>query len=293
MRLPLILAVVLADRGAHALLPRPAPPRLKPGDEIVPLWTSLDGRQRMMAQGAYPGVDYIVENVVVSAQEEVEVSMRPSYRLIPKLERTWPVKVTLSDLDLVVSSRVHLVLVSAGAFATAVTPLLAALVVRTLASLYVIPTLSMEPTFVPRDVLPFEKLCLAARAPAALRSEPRPGEVVLFKSPPALTALVRDVGGEALPEDALFVKRVVCVADSVGNVIAGDTVIGGSDTARAVPERCRGLTPQNLWVEGDNPSRSTDSRAWGALPRELVVGRPVARIWPLGRVGMVRSTPAR
>ena len=36
----------------------------------------------------------------------------------------------------------------------------------------------------------------------------------------------------------------------------------------------------SLWVEGDNPFGSTDSRDLGALPAEAVEGRVLARLWP-------------
>ena len=35
-----------------------------------------------------------------------------------------------------------------------------------------------------------------------------------------------------------------------------------------------------VWVEGDNPFGSTDSRELGALPEASVVGRVVLRLWP-------------
>jgi len=45
-----------------------------------------------------------------------------------------------------------------------------------------------------------------------------------------------------------------------------------------------------LWVEGDNPFGSTDSRAHGPLPAEALVGVAIARIWPRPR--LLRSVPA-
>lgn len=44
-----------------------------------------------------------------------------------------------------------------------------------------------------------------------------------------------------------------------------------------------------LWVEGDNPFGSTDSRAYGPLPAEALVGVAIARIWPRPR--LLRSVP--
>jgi nickel-type superoxide dismutase maturation protease len=48
-----------------------------------------------------------------------------------------------------------------------------------------------------------------------------------------------------------------------------------------------------LWVEGDNPLGSTDSRDLGAVPADAVVGRVVARLWPRpGRVAPRGSSAA-
>lgn len=37
------------------------------------------------------------------------------------------------------------------------------------------------------------------------------------------------------------------------------------------------------WVAGDNPTASTDSRTFGPVPPELVVGRVLLRYYPLRR----------
>lgn len=37
----------------------------------------------------------------------------------------------------------------------------------------------------------------------------------------------------------------------------------------------------HVWLEGDNPGNSSDSRLYGALPLALLQGRVVARLWPL------------
>lgn len=45
--------------------------------------------------------------------------------------------------------------------------------------------------------------------------------------------------------------------------------------------------PAGLWVEGDNPQASTDSRQFGLLPRDRVLGRLLWRYspWPPRRPG--------
>jgi nickel-type superoxide dismutase maturation protease len=44
-----------------------------------------------------------------------------------------------------------------------------------------------------------------------------------------------------------------------------------------------------VWIEGDNPFGSTDSRALGPLPAGAVVGRVLLRLWP--RPGHVSRSP--
>jgi len=36
----------------------------------------------------------------------------------------------------------------------------------------------------------------------------------------------------------------------------------------------------DLWLEGDNPGGSTDSRQFGAVSRSALRGRVVVRLWP-------------
>eukprot|EP00924_Labyrinthula_sp_SR-Ha-C_P010392 snap_masked-scaffold_23-processed-gene-5.45-mRNA-1 protein AED:0.06 eAED:0.10 QI:0/-1/0/1/-1/1/1/0/175 len=37
----------------------------------------------------------------------------------------------------------------------------------------------------------------------------------------------------------------------------------------------------HVWLEGDNPNHSTDSRHYGAVPERLIIGKAIARIWPI------------
>jgi len=54
------------------------------------------------------------------------------------------------------------------------------------------------------------------------------------------------------------------------------------------PDRRTVVGDRQLYVLGDNAAHSCDSRYWGLLPVADVVGRPVARMWPLGRAAVTR-----
>ena len=53
------------------------------------------------------------------------------------------------------------------------------------------------------------------------------------------------------------------------------------DPARTLVKRIRACEPGGgLWLLGDNPARSTDSRTLGAFPPDAVLGRVRWRYWP-------------
>ena len=83
--------------------------------------------------------------------------------------------------------------------------------------------------------------------------------------------------------------RVVCVAPwriRVGHLVA---VHDPRDETRLLVKRVVGVDHGTVTVEGDNAAASTDSRTFGALPRELVVGRAVWRYFPESRRGRLRG----
>jgi signal peptidase I len=52
------------------------------------------------------------------------------------------------------------------------------------------------------------------------------------------------------------------------------------------------VPPSHVWVEGDNPLFSVDSRHYGPIPVESIWGKLLMRIWPLWRYERVRPSPA-
>lgn len=51
------------------------------------------------------------------------------------------------------------------------------------------------------------------------------------------------------------------------------------------------ISPENIWLEGDNSIKSVDSRNYGEVPVKHVTGKAVFKLWPLNsQFGPIRST---
>jgi signal peptidase I len=152
-----------------------------------------------------------------------------------------------------------------------------ALVVLSLAFVaepFAVPTASMTPTLRPGDHVLVDKL-------AYRFGDPRRGDLVVFRPP------VR--GG-------LMLKRIVALGgDRVG---VEDGVLHVNGQAIAEPFVDRRLVDSvyfgpvrvpagAVFVMGDRRSDSLDSRTYGSVPRAQILGRVVARIWPLRAAGGV------
>ena len=131
---------------------------------------------------------------------------------------------------------------------------------------------------------------------------PQRGDVVFFTPPPALIGLVEDTAAKAGArgpslDTRQFVKRVGAVAgDRVSVDARGDVRVGGE----LVRGLCGAFPPPSLprfaeaegrvargtvFMLGDCPAQSVDSRSWGSLPIDNISGRPLLRVWPPWRAG--------
>ena len=83
--------------------------------------------------------------------------------------------------------------------------------------------------------------------------------------------------------------------------LPGDAVVrpGRASSNRYRPGGLNGrgllvIPDGHIWVEGDNPANSSDSRTYGAVPMALLRGRVLVRVWPLkGNALILRGAPPR
>lgn len=131
---------------------------------------------------------------------------------------------------------------------------------------------SMEPNFSNGDYLLIDEISYRFR-------EPQRGEVIVFE-PPA--------GG------GYFIKRIIGLPDEKIRIKDGQIEIFNAQEQEITLEedylsanlKTFGdseivLEPNQYFVLGDNRNYSFDSRAWGPLSRDRVIGLVKLRIWPL------------
>lgn len=145
---------------------------------------------------------------------------------------------------------------------------------------FTIPSHSMEDTILHGDYILMSKITYLLR-------DVRRGDVIIFSLPDSLR------GGEP---NELYIKRVIG--------LPGDTLvithesISVNDTLLPTPPQARPpydplLSPKDrkrtivvprgsYFVMGDNRSNSYDSRSWGMLPSDHIMGSPLFIYWSYG-----------
>ncbi len=146
-----------------------------------------------------------------------------------------------------------------------------------------IPTESMVPALAVGDRLIVEKL-------GAHLSLPRRGTIVVFRpvwfhEPPTVWQRF------GMADDGALVKRVVALPGETVAVRAGRVWIDGRPLVEPYADTAhQDMAPVtvpggHLWVMGDNRNHSADSRVFGPMPADHLIGRAVWRFWPLSRLG--------
>lgn len=146
---------------------------------------------------------------------------------------------------------------------------------------------SMEPTFETGDYLLTDKVSYQT-------GRPQRGDIVIFHAPEA-AGCVEGTGCD-------FIKRVVAVPGDTLVVKEGSLYINGyrlqepylsSDTFTEPGDFTRGerevlIGAQEYFLVGDNRPHSHDSRAFGPVPLDNIVGRVFLRYLPVDKMGVIK-----
>ena len=139
---------------------------------------------------------------------------------------------------------------------------------------FVVSGASMAPTFRNGDYLLIDELTYRFRSPER-------GEVVVFRNPRDVsTYFIKRIIG--LPGERIKIKNdriEIVVSDKKEEFFLEESYLSPGAANGGVSEYSLGQN--EYFVLGDNRSFSFDSRSWGSLPAEDIVGLVRLRLWPL------------
>jgi signal peptidase I len=136
---------------------------------------------------------------------------------------------------------------------------------------FYIPSGSMEPTLKEHDRIIVSKLNYHVQ-------DPKRGDIIVFKYP--------------VDPRRNFVKRLIATGGETVQVKNSQIYINGEPVAEDyLPRNLRfnnygpvTVPEGQYFMMGDNRNNSDDSRVWGFLPKDLIVGKALVIYWPLPRI---------
>lgn len=161
---------------------------------------------------------------------------------------------------------------------------------------YKIPSASMEPTLAEGQRILVDRLFFS----------PHVGQIIVFHPPVGAAA---EQCGHSHPQSApcdwpnpaesneTYVKRIVAGPGDVISIHDGHVIRNGRPEADSYTRPCAPgelectfttsiRVPRGMWfVMGDNRGLSDDSRFWGPIPTEWIVGNAFFTYWPPDKVG--------
>ena len=143
---------------------------------------------------------------------------------------------------------------------------------------FVVEGLSMYPTFKDGDYLVIDEVTYRF-------SEPSRGDVIVFRYPnnPSIFYIKRVI---ALPGESVRIEEgIVSITRADGTTLTLDEpYVVAEDATYAINTT---LGSEQYFVLGDNRPKSSDSRVWGALPKEDIIGRAFVRLFPVANAAVL------
>jgi signal peptidase I len=155
---------------------------------------------------------------------------------------------------------------------------------------YRIPSPSMEPTL--HCARPTDG-CMSRVSDRVIANrlvyrfhEPERGDIIVFEASPQVDA--------ACGAGGTYIKRIVGLPGETVSMRAGHVFIDGVRLAEPYLRSAYRGTGSGSWrrnptngyfVLGDNRDMSCDSRRWGVVPGDAIIGRAELTYWPPTRIG--------
>lgn len=137
---------------------------------------------------------------------------------------------------------------------------------------------------------------------------PSVGDIVVFHPPLGADGPGPQCGAARAPDepcpapvdeksDTNFIKRIVAGPGDTLSIEDGHPVVNGEVAQEDFIRPCRGgegcnlpeeitIPPGHYFMMGDNRGASDDSRFWGPVPEEWILGKAFATYWPPDRIGI-------
>lgn len=144
---------------------------------------------------------------------------------------------------------------------------------------FVVNGASMDPTFATGQFLIVDRLSYRFE-------EPKRGDVIVFRYPnnPSTYYIKRIIG---LPGETVFIKdgsvSVSATANATSTIITEPYI---RDDHKSFDDLKATLSDSQYFVMGDNRRESSDSRAWGPLAKDMIIGRPAVRLYPFTKLSI-------
>jgi len=145
---------------------------------------------------------------------------------------------------------------------------------------------SMEPNFFDHDYLIIEKIKYRFKSPER-------GEVIVLKTPSNPTSLIikRIIG---LPGEEILIKNGKVFFKSEGSSGEIEFKEPYLPAGLETPGETNIFLKENeYFVMGDHRNMSLDSRSFGPVKKELIIGHTWLRAWPITNFGLINAPEVR
>lgn len=144
---------------------------------------------------------------------------------------------------------------------------------------FIVRGASMEPTFENGEYLIVDQLSYRFEAPER-------GDVVIMRYPkdPSVFFIKRIIG---LPNETIELAgaKVTILKSGTPSITLNEPYV--EPDRLEIEYATYTVGPDDYFVMGDNRIESSDSRSWGLLPKQDIMGRALLRLLPLSRVSVL------